>query len=128
MGWCMACSRQGPLDGCGRGEHGSVVNLKCPPAALKQHCCVLPTRATIAQNWFAASRLREDFWDPSIRPAVRSIRWSASWAFELSSFVLAFVPGDYAVFDVDNAMSVFGDVMLVCDQHDGVPLGMQAIE
>src|SRR5215831_12603912 len=61
MGWCMACSRQGPLDGCGRGEHGSVVNLKCPSAALKQHCCVLPTRATIAQNWFAASRLREDF-------------------------------------------------------------------
>ena len=83
---------------------------------------------TIAQIGLLPVDYAKIFWDPSIRPAVRSIRWSASRAFELSSFFLAFVPGDYAVFDVDNAMSVFGDVMLVRDQHDGVPLGMQAIE
>ena len=38
------------------------------------------------------------------------------------SYLLALVALHHAVFNVDHAVSVFGDVMLVGDQHDGVSL------
>ena len=36
-----------------------------------------------------------------------------------------FVGEDLAVADVDHAMGVFGDIRLVGDKDDGVPVGMQ---
>src|SRR5271163_401159 len=41
---------------------------------------------------------------------------------------LALVALDYPVLDVDHAVSILGDVMLVSDQHDGVSLAVQAVE
>src|SRR5438552_10852830 len=41
---------------------------------------------------------------------------------------LSFVPGDHAVFDEDHAVGVFGDVVFVGDQHDGIAFRLQAIE
>ena len=38
------------------------------------------------------------------------------------------VPGDDAVLDVDHAVRVLGDVVLVRDQHDGVAFCPKAIE
>src|ERR1700728_384985 len=35
---------------------------------------------------------------------------------------------DHSVFDVDNAVSIFGNVMFVRDQHNGISLAVQAIE
>lgn len=40
----------------------------------------------------------------------------------------AFVGGDFAVADVDDAVGVFGDVRLVRDDDDGVALGVQFVE
>ena len=40
----------------------------------------------------------------------------------------AFVAGDDAVFDVDDAVRVLGDVVFVGDEHDGVAFGVEAIE
>jgi hypothetical protein len=42
--------------------------------------------------------------------------------------LLALVPSDDAVFDVDHAVRVFGDVVFVGDEHDRVAFGLQTIE
>ena len=39
-----------------------------------------------------------------------------------------FVSRDQAVLEVDDAVSVLGDVVLVGDEHDGVSLGSQAVK
>jgi hypothetical protein len=41
---------------------------------------------------------------------------------------LHFIPLDDAVLDIDDAVGVLGDVVLVGDKDDGVAFGMQAVE
>lgn len=38
------------------------------------------------------------------------------------------IAGDHAVFDVDDTMRVFGDIVFVRDQDDRVALGLQTVE
>jgi len=42
--------------------------------------------------------------------------------------LLYLILGDHAVFDVDDAVGVLGDVVLMGDENDGIALRMQAIE
>ncbi len=44
------------------------------------------------------------------------------------TLALHFILGDHAVFDVDDAVGVLGDVVLVRHQYDRVAFGVQAIE
>ena len=41
---------------------------------------------------------------------------------------LPLIPRNHAIFNMNHSMRVLGDVVLVCDQHDRVSLGVQAIE
>jgi hypothetical protein len=45
-----------------------------------------------------------------------------------SHLLFDFIPFHDAVFDVDHAVGVLGDVVLVSNQHDGVAFAMQTIE
>jgi hypothetical protein len=38
------------------------------------------------------------------------------------------VPFDHAIFDINDAVGVLGDVLFMGDQDDGVALGLQAVE
>src|SRR5262249_12618817 len=53
---------------------------------------------------------------------------SRAHQFFQALFFLAFVSGDYAILDEDNAMRILGDVMLVSDQDNRIALRLQAIE
>src|SRR6185436_17440685 len=46
---------------------------------------------------------------------------------ETLSLFFSHVAGDYPVLDVDNAVCVFGDVVLMGDKHNRVSLGLQTI-
>src|SRR5260221_14369095 len=46
----------------------------------------------------------------------------------LGTLALYLVLGDHAVLDVDNAVGVLGDVVLVRDQHNCVAFRVQAVE
>src|ERR1035438_1528416 len=45
-----------------------------------------------------------------------------------SSLRFYYISFDYDVFDVDDAVGVFGDVVLVRNEDDGIAFGVQAIE
>ncbi len=47
-----------------------------------------------------------------------------SRASRMGSLFLALVFEDQPVLEVDHTVSVFGDVMLMRDQHDGIALGV----
>jgi hypothetical protein len=49
---------------------------------------------------------------------IASLLWRGDPAF-------AFVAGDHAVTDMDDAVGVLGDVSFMGDQHDGVALAME---
>ena len=55
--------------------------------------------------------------------------WKGSILIRVLAEALGGLVGeDLAVADVDDAMSVFGDVGLVGDEHDGVALGVERVE
>jgi len=62
---------------------------------------------------------------PASRPGV-AIHRSASIVLIL--FILPLVALDYSILDVDDTVSVLGDVMLVGDQHDRISFTVQTVK
>jgi len=55
--------------------------------------------------------------------------WALSIAAEILSVILAaLVAGDHAVFNMDYAMGIFRDVVLVRDENDGVAFGLEPVK
>jgi len=52
----------------------------------------------------------------------------SAWAISILRFTFFLVALDHSIFNVDHAVSIFRDVMLVGDQHDRVAFAVQAVK
>ena len=62
------------------------------------------------------------------RPAVRLGPISGKTSASVAVIAALLIAGYYAVFDMDDTVRVFGNVVFVRDQDDRVALGLQTVE
>src|SRR5581483_12260086 len=99
---------------------------------------VRPPALQIDQRWIRTETQRhsEERQKTSFRSSLclcisvvtRSIRPASDPPHDLGILSFDFVAFDQAVLDVDDAVGVLGDVMLVSYEHNGVALGVEPVE